>query len=1044
MALAALAILGLLAYSRLPAELNPQVDIPTLTVTTIYPGAGPAEIESLVTKPLEDAVGAVNGVKSVYSSSQESVSIISMDLVIGTDLDKASISVREKVEAARSLLPSDARAPVVARLDINAQPILFAAFSYDGPVRELRDKVDSFLKPRIARVPGVAAVNVVGGEQREIRVDVDAKKLARNGITVEDVVNSVKAANQNVPAGSITQGGRDVGVRTLGAFTSIADIENTQVLAQSLMAAQAGRGSVSQSPLTIADVASIADTHAPLETITRVNGRDSVGIVVTRVSNANTVSVVDGAKEVIRDLQSSLPPNTQIVYARDDSILVRDALEDVNGTLILGAILAMGVVFLFLHNMRGTIIVALALPACLVATFLVMFFAGFSLNQMTLLALSLSVGILIDDSIVVLESITRHLGMGEPPEEAAFNGRTEIGFAGMTLTLVDVVVFLPIAFMGGIVGAFFRQFGITVVVATLFSLVVSFTVTPSLASRWYRQGDDPEAEKGRFRALEHSYRVIERFYRRVLELALVSRWWVVVFSSVGLVFVLLVALPSIGTELLPATDQGQIAISIELSPSAALITTDLLTRQVEQRIAGTVDVANFVSTSGQILGGFGNFPQKGSQFAQVNVQLKEKAGLVDRIFPSGHTLRRRSDEDIAVALRKRLSEMRGARITVTTVHSVANTGSPVQVQLRGSDLAELEKAGAELRDDMGQMPGVLDPDLSLRTGKAELRVEIIRLKASALGIAPAQAGSVLRNSIEGNADSKLHFDGSEVPIRIQLAGVDRDDANAVADIPIGNSGGKTVSVADIALLKMGSGPTAIERVNGQRMVTISANLAPGYPVGNAQRDIDEQIDKIPMPGITVHWSGEAETVQENTYYFAVALGLAVILVYLVMASLFNSLLNPFVIMFTLPMALIGAVGALAITGESISLVAMIGIIMLTGLMGRNAILLIDYIGTLRARGTPRYEAIIEAGATRLRPILMTTLATIFGMLPVALRIGRASELRAPMAIVVIGGLLLSTILTLIVIPVLYTLFDDLQSRSRRDRMNNGGASNGHR
>lgn len=1041
MTLVALAILGIVSYLRLPAELNPRVDIPTLVVTTIYPGAGPQEIESLVTRPLEDAVGAVNHVNDVFSSSQESVSIISMDFTVGTDLDRALAAVREKAEAARAQLPPGAFAPMVAKLDINAQPILYLAFSSSDAAGSLREIVDARLKPRLARVAGVGAITVTGGSQREIRVRVEAARLEQYGLTMEDVVNAVRGANRNIPAGSIVQGDRDIGVRTLGAFVRLEDIRSAQILSLRLMAsdfipalpfpyAGASRPST-PAPLTVGDVATVTDTFVEPTTLTRVNGRESVGLVVMKTADANTIAVADAVQRELERFRSQLPPGTQVFTSRDESVVVRDALEDVNFTLVLGAMLAMGVVFLFLHNLRGTIIVAISLPACLVATYLVMFFAGFTLNQMTLLALSLSVGILVDDSIVVLESITRHLGRGEEPEEAAYNGRTEIGFASITLTLSDVVVFLPIAFMGGIVGAFFRQFGLTVATATLFSLLVSFTVTPSLASRWYRRGENLEAGQGIFAPLERLYRQLEEWYRAALRRALRNRWWVIAASATGLASALLVSLPSIGTEFLPASDQGQIAITVELPPEASLASTDRTAREIERRLADVPDVNNYVTNVGEILSGFGAIPQRGSQFAQINVRLENRPDLLRQLLTFGGDpggTRKRTDNAVAEEIRKRLKDIPGARIVVSPVRTVANVGPAVQLQLRGQNLDELARAGQQIRDRMAQTPGLLDPDLSLRTGKPEVQVRIDRAKASALGVPPASAGLNLRYALEGDADSTFVENGREYPIRIQLAGIDRNEPGDLGNLTVGYAGRRAVTLREVATLSPGSGPAGIERVNGQRMVVVTANLAEGYPLGSAQADIAKILTQVPMEGIETAYGGEAEALEENALYFGLALGLAVVLVYLVMASLFNSLLNPFVIMFTLPMALTGALGALALTGESLSLVAMIGVIMLTGLMGRNAILLIDYTATLRARGYARNEAVVEACATRLRPILMTTLATIFGMLPVALRVGRAAELRAPMAIVVIGGLLVSTLLTLVVIPSLYTLFDDLQQR----------------
>ncbi len=1044
MALIAIAILGVLSYTRLPAELNPRVDIPTLTVITIYPGAGPQEIETMVTKPLEDAVRTVSDMKDVFSSSQESYSIVSMDFEVGTDIDRALNSVREKVDAARLALPQDVRPPVVAKLDINAQPILYIGLAGEMPIRKLRQTVDDDVKPLISRVPGVAAVNVSGGEEREIRVAVDARRLEQNALTISDVVNSIQAANHDVPAGSIVQGRRDISVRALAALGAKEQIEDTQVLAQQLMMQDItslippGLGlplpkPKPRAPLTIGDLATVTDTVAPAKTLSRVNGRDCIGVVITKSSDANTVAVVRGVQDVLKGLKPSTLQGITTTTLRDESLVVGDALEDVNVSLILGAVLAMFVIGVFLRNLRGTFIVSLALPACMVATFLVMYFAGFTLNQMTLLALSLSVGILVDDSIVVLESITRHLGMGERPEEAAFNGRTEIGFASMTLTLADVVVFLPIAFMGGIVGAFFRQFGLTIVAATLFSLIVSFTVTPSLAARWYKQRQPGEVDRA------HAWPLMERVeaaYRRLLLWALARRGWVIAWAFVAVVCAVLVSLPSLGFELLPATDQGQITIMAEAPSDSSLAATDAVMREVERRLGGVRDVEAYATTVGEVLAGFGAIPQQGPQYAQVNVRLAPKAGILDRLahfgaLPAG--MRTRPDDQVAADIRKAIATVPGARMTVSAVRTVATLGADIQIQLRGKNLKDLASTGSQLKALMAQMPGILDPDMTWRPGKPELQVRIDRDRARALGIAPAQAGAALRDAIEGNSDNKLRERNSEVPIRVVLAEIDRNDREDVARIPVAFSGSRGVTLGQVADFRMDAGPAAIDRVNGMRMITVTANLAPGYPLGNAENDIRARLADVPTAsqGIEVHFGGESEAMDQNIPYFILALGLAIVLVYLVMASLFNSMLNPFVIMFTLPMALAGGLAALALTHATLSLVAMIGVIMLVGLMGRNAILLIDYTSTLLSRGIPRDEAVAQAGATRLRPILMTTLATIAGMLPVAFRIGRASELRAPMAIVVIGGLLVSTVLTLIVIPSLYTVFDDWRGKVGR-------------
>jgi HAE1 family hydrophobic/amphiphilic exporter-1 len=685
--------------------------------------------------------------------------------------------------------------------------------------------------------------------------------------------------------------------------------------------------------------------------------------------------------------------------------------------LVLGAILAVVVILLFLHNLRGTFIVALAIPTCIVTTFLMMGLAGFTLNQMTLLALSLSVGILVDDSIVILESITRHLRYGEMPREAALNGRSEIGFADTTTTLVDVVVFVPLAFMGGVVGGFFRQFGLTIAFATLFSLIVSFSVTPMLAARWYRPGEDFEAKRGLFGWFERRYRGLENRYGRVIEWALSHRIWVLLGGVGALAAIFLLSFHRLGGEFLPGADQGSLEVRIEMPPGTSLAATDAVAQQVDRMVAELPEVEATASNVGQIVGSFDQLPQQGAQFAQIRVRLKEK--------------RQRSDQEVAAALRAAMPSIAtqaGATIQVAAIRSVIGVASPLELRLRGPQIAPLAAFGQRALETMRATPGILNADISTRQGKPETRAVIDPQRAAQFGIPTAQAGAILRDSIAGHRAGVYRENGAEFPIRVRLVNTERDDPVTIGNIIVGSefsgSGPQPVRLADIADIVAEAGPTNIERLNGMRLVRLTAGIAPGYALENVRRSVERQLRTLPHEGITWEWGGEAATIDENVGPFVWALGLAVLLVYIVMAALFNNLGTPFVIMFTLPMALIGALGALVLTGETLSLISAIGIVMLFGLMGRNAILLLDYTNTLRARGQTRNAALIEAGRTRLRPILMTTTATIVGMLPVALRFGQAAELRAPMAIVVIGGLLVSTILTLVVIPVLYSLFDD--------------------
>ncbi len=1036
MCLAAVAVLGTLSYTRLPAELNPKVEIPTLTVVTVYPGAGPAEVESAVTRPLEEAVGAAPGLRDIYSSSQESLSVVSLDLAVGTDLNQAQTMVRERIELARATLPEGVRPPIVAKLDINAQPVLQVAIPSIGDAAALRRAVDRYLSPRLARIPGVATVEVTGGPQAEVRVLADVPTLTGLGLTLDDVGMALKASNRSVPSGSLQSGGLEAAYRTEASFRSLDDVRRAMIPSQRLMAQELmpnlpipglpGRDRVA-SPLTIGDVATVVTGLQLGDAGSRINGRECIGLTLTKSADANAMDVVDRARAVLaraaRD--GSLPGGAAPVVVCDESVVVRRALHDVNVTLLLGALLATLVVLLFLREVRGTMIVALALPACMVATYLMMHAGGFTLNQMTLLALSLSVGILVDDSIVVLESITRRLEAGEAPEEAAYNGRAEIGFAGMALTLADVVVFVPIAFMGGVVGAFFREFGITVAFATLFSLLVSFTVTPALAARWYRRrtprSGDTRLGAGTAR------------YRRAVAWAVRRRGWVIATGATALLVTGLVSAPFLGTEFVPATDRGLVSVLLELPVGASMEATDAVTRQVEARLARVPGIAGVATTLGRILGGFGAIPQEGSHLAQITLDLQARASAMQRfgLSPLGGAVRTISDTDVADRARRQLSDVRGARITVTALRSVANVGSAIQLQLTGDDLQEVAGAAEKARAAVARVPGILNADTSYRQGKPELQARVDPLQASAASVLPAVAGSILRTAIEGDASTTMMLDGASVPIRLRAGGLDGSRPETVADVPVGFSGGTAVALGDVATLERRSGPVGIDRLNGRRLITVTADLAPGVPLGDAQTEIEAALARLDLGPVAHRFGGESEAMADNLPYLAGALALAVLLVFAVLASLFNSLLEPLVVMLTLPMALVGGLAALVLAGQTLSLVTMVGVMMLCGLMGRNAILLVDYTNTLRRRGIPRDIAVAEAGSARLRPILMTTITTLVGMAPVALSLGDAAELRAPMATVVIGGLTVSTVLTLLVVPAVYTVADDLRARFRR-------------
>lgn len=1032
----ALIVLGWKARSTMTVDLYPNVNFPRAYIMTLYPGAGPEEIETLVTKPIEDGAISVSGLKNLTSSSQEGVSSVSLEFELGTEMISAMADVRSKIDAVKMQLPKDATSPVVQKIDMGALPVIWLGISSNRPAKELRELADDTIKDRLSKIKGVASVSITGGDIREIQLDVSKNRLEAYGISINQITQALMSDNMNMPSGKITEGAKDYSVRAMGEFASIDEI-------RALRVSMPGGGPSGMSRvLTIGDIADVKDTVAEREAITRLQGKDSVGILVLKQSDANTINVADGVKEELKKMKDVLPSDINIAVSYDQSDRVKESMADVNVSLLLGALLAVLIVFLFLHNIRGTFIVAVAIPTSMIAAFIPISFAGFTMNMMVMLALSLSVGILVDDSIVVLENIYRHLDKGESPAEAALNGRNEIGLAAVTITMVDVVVFVPIAFMGGIVGMFFREFGITVAVATLFSLLVSFTLTPMLASRWYKQNESLEAKKGFFKKFDEVYKKLDDGYRRILGWALHHRAHVLLISVVMLVSILAIAKFKLQGEFFPKVDSGQVMVNVDMPAGTSLATTDSVVMQIEERVAKIPEVNNiFTSVGASSAGAFGSGNQ-GANYAQVSVVLTQKESVGDRllaIFSKKFRKRVRSDEDISQEIRGLLADIAGGRITAKVQSGMGGGGSPIDLELTGSNTDELNNVSQKMQKAVTEIPGIVNADVSWKVGKPEIRVNVDKLKASNMGLSMAQIASALRTSVAGNTDSKYRQNGKEYDIRVQLRAFDRYKLDDVQRIVVGSYNGMSVYLQDIAEITDSTGPTKIDRKNRQRKVSVTADFLPGYKLTTMQGQIKEKIAAIDLGGVALNYGGQSQDMAESFVKLIGALILAMLLVYMLMAALFESLLNPLVIMLSVPMALVGAILAIIITGESLNIISMIGIIMLIGLVTKNAILLVDYTNTLRHKGLERNPAILEAGPTRLRPILMTTFAMIFGMLPTALKLGRGSEMRAPMAIAVIGGLIISTMLTLVVIPVMYTLMDDLvnwvsrKKQQRRER-----------
>ena len=1012
MVISALMVLGLISYARLPVELFPNVQFPFVTVLTSYPGAGPEEIATLITRPIEEQVSSLTNVRRVSSSSAEGLSIIGIEFNLGTDIAVATADVRQRVDLVKGTFPRDARDPTVQKFDFSLQPVMLLAVGGSLSGFELRQLAEDIIKPTLERVDGVAAVNISGGRRREIRVEVDQDRLRAFGISVLQVEDALRRENLNIPGGTLRQGQQEMLVRVVGQFSTPEQIADVRIVR------------FGAPPVRLGDVATIHDTLKEPDRLTRLNGQESVGLAIQKAADANTVAVADGVRAAVEKLRAVLPPGVNVRIAQDTSLFIKDSVADVQGNLILGSILATIVVFLFLHNLRSTVIIGLALPISIVATYIPMYFFGFSLNILTLLALAIAIGLMTDNAIVVNENINRHLAIEPTPTEAARKGAKEIELAVMASNLANVAVFLPIAFMGGLVGQFFRQFGLTVAFANLLSIVVGFTVTPMLSARWLRRADP--AAPGRldrwFSGWDRFYDRLSAAYRRSLGWALRRRGAVIAIATVLFLGSLaLVASPLIGKEFMPFGDFGQFQVDLTMPAGSSLAQTNRVTAMVEQLLDDTPEVDSFFTLVGGAETGFG-FAESGTQRAQIFVN------LVDR------DQRATSVDAIMAGLRERVVTVPAATVKVGA-QGVTGGTAPIQIQLTGPDIAVLERLAGQIQAIAAATPGTTNVDTTLRSGKTEIQVLLDRTRLAEFGLTTADIGAQLRTDIAGSPVTQYRVGGTEYDITVQTQAADRDTIRKLGDLHVGSVNGTAIRLSDVATLQTRRGPVTIDRLNRQRLVTVIAGLT-DRPLGSVVADIQAKLKDVPIPaGYTLTLGGETEFQQDafSDMFFALALG--TLLVFMTIAAQFESVLSPLAIMVSVPLASVGVFVMLLLTRTTVNIMSLLGIVMLAGIVVNNAILLIEFTRQLRAQGLPRHEALLRAGQTRLRPILMTALVSIMGGLPVAIGIGASgAEWRRSLGIAVLGGLTTSTFLTLFVIPVVYTLLEDLVGRLRRRRV----------
>jgi hydrophobe/amphiphile efflux-1 (HAE1) family protein len=1000
----AILVLGLVGLTRLGTDLFPDVSFPAVAITVPYPGASPTEVETLVVKPIEDAVVSINGIDRVRSFSREGSALVFVLFHLGVDVKDAATEVRERVSQVRHKFPDDVKEPLINRFDTSAPAVLTYTLRGTDSLSELRDYADDVIRPALEQVDGVAAVNIEGGADKEIGVRLDRGKLDALGLSPSLVAERLRAENLNVPAGRFEQGAREVGVRTIGEFTSVEQVRDVIV-------ATARDGSV----VRLRDVAQVVDGFAEMRTRARVNGEEAVTFAVQKQSGKNTVEVASGVKQKLAELEPRFPKGMNASLIIDQARFIEENARQVQHDLVFGALMAILVILVFMMDLRSTLISAVALPTSVIGTFFAMYVLGYTLNMMTLLALSLSIGLLIDDAVVVRENIFKHLERGKPPMQAALDGTKEVALSVFATTLTIIAVFLPVAFVQGMVGQFFRQFGITISVAVSISLFVAFTLDPMLSSRFAKALDQKQTLFDWLkRPFEWFFGVIEDTYAALLGWSLRHKL-VVGLLAVGSFFFMGYVSKLMGSEFVNSEDRGQFILEAELPAGTALDETARQASEVETELLSNPEIKVVFATLG-----VDGEPNKARWRIVASNKQERSVTLADL-------------KEHARTSAKQL--VPGTRVTVTDPAFVegAATEAPIMINVRGQEFASIEAASRKIERILQSTPGISDIQVRYSPGRPEIAVQLDRQRAADHGLTLSEVALALRTAVEGDESGNLRRDGDEIPIRVRLDESYRDDEQALANFTLVTRRGP-IKLRDVATFTRSEGPQVIERENRDRQITIWGTPV-GRPLGDVAAEFQPQIAELELaPGMSVAYDGQLRMMNETNTNMALALLLGVVFIYIVLASQFESFLHPLTIMLTLPLALVGGVLALFLTNNTMAMGAMIGIVLLMGLVTKNAILLIDRaIVRVRDQNEPPLQAILEAGPERLRPILMTSAAMVLGMLPTATSNSDGSEFRAPMAIAVIGGVISSTLLSLVVVPVFYLALENLKAKLRRKR-----------
>ncbi len=1006
MLILALMVVGIFSFSTLGLDLFPKIDLPTVVVSTSNPGASAEEVETEITKRIEDAVNTTSGIDQLTSTSAEGISSVIIQFTLDKNGDVAAQEVRDKVNQVVPDLPETSKAPVVQKMDPDATPIMQLVVSAPRPLRDVTEIADKQIRPRLENIQGVGDIQLVGGLKREIRVWVDPDKMRAYNLPISDVANALKQQNMELPAGSVNAGQRELSVRTLGRLVD--PVQFNEI-------ALARRGSY---VVKLKDIGHAEDAEEEPETAARLNGQPAVTLVVNKQSGENTVAAADGVKDRIKEIKAALPKDIQIKVVNDQSTFIRAAVRSLEEHLVEGSILAAVIIYIFLANARTTIISAVAIPTSIISTFALMAAMGFTLNQLTMLALTLMVGIVIDDAIIVLENIYRYMEeKGLSPYQAAIEGTREIGLAVMATTLSLLAVFIPIGFMGGIVGRFMSSFGFTSAFAIAVSLLVSFTLTPMLSSRFLKPPPPEEIGRGKHSKDSRFFAFLDRHYTRMLEWSMAHRKTIIALS-VGVSLSTVPLFMVVGKSFVPNDDRSEFQVGVKAPEGTSLAGTMTIAERIARDIRDLPGVTDTLTSIGQSSGGFG----------QVSLGSFNKASIYVKLVSPDE--RKLSQTDAMVRVREIMKRYPSdLKTSVMQAGGAGGGQSDVQFVLMGPDLDKLNFYAQQMMAKMRDTPFVADVDSSLVFGKPELRVEIDRQRAADLGVRVNDIATALNTLVAGQVVSTFPSGGEQYDVRLRAERAYRTSVEGLSQLTVASTNSQGwVPLDQVVRIKGGDAPSSIGRLNRQRQVTLSANVLPGGNQGavvNAMNDIAANLHMDPGYGNGLN--GTSRQLGLAAYYFVLAFALTFIFMYIVLAAQFESFIHPFTILLTLPIAIPFGILSLWVTGQTINVFSAIGMLLLFGIVKKNAILQIDHTNGLRALGMDRYDAIIQANRDRLRPILMTTTALVAGMLPLLISSGEGASTNRSIGVLVVGGQTLCLLLTLLAVPVFYSLFDDMRS-----------------